>query len=249
MKDLAKLVYKEFRFGSNDRFTLLNSEYKENFEELKNSGITVIKGYFPNSEEAVLALEGHWRNEKAWTDEMKSDTRLFGIDYKLDFFRDFFNKDQNLMGIYKKYISKAMMNSLIMANKLVYRENNLGSGGTWHRDDKDGRQLKFIMYLTDVTTRNGNFKYVTNTHSWSSKLVTRKFLRTTLADYRFTDEQIANLPSKYEVRDITGKAGDLIIVDTSGIHRGTPILEGERIALTQYMWNSNIPENIKQQMI
>ena len=57
--------------------------------------------------------------------------------------------------------------------------------------------------------------------------------------WNFSQDQINKLSPKYEFVDVTGKAGDLIIVDTSGIHKGSPIHKGSRIALTQYLWDKN----------
>jgi hypothetical protein len=37
--------------------------------------------------------------------------------------------------------------------------------------------------------------------------------------------------------NILGEAGDLILVDTSNIHRGEEILEGKRYSLTNYYYN------------
>ena len=53
-----------------------------NFKELKKNGFTVLKGFCKNPKDVIKELEKHWNNENAWQDNVKSDTRLFGIDNK-----------------------------------------------------------------------------------------------------------------------------------------------------------------------
>lgn len=250
MKDTVKLIYKELKFRLNESTTTLETQYEGNYQELKEQRFKVIKGYLKKPERVIEELELHRGHEKAWTDETNSDTRLFGIDHRFDFFKDFFLKDNNLLQIFKKYISKDTISSMVMANRVLPKENNKGSGGVWHRDDKDGRQLKFILYLTDVGTENGNFKYIKYTHTLGSKFKARKYMKTSFKDFLFEETQIDQLPDKYEVVDVTGTAGDLIVVDTIRLHRGSPIKKGKRLALTQYLWNTTrIPKETSVRMI
>ena len=66
---------------------------------------------------------------------------------------------------------------------------------------------------------------------------------------RFNEEEVRKMEeySNENIQTLTGKAGTLILVDTRGIHRGKPIEEGERYALTNYNWiTSKIPTHIKK---
>ena len=61
--------------------------------------------------------------------------------------------------------------------------------------------------------------------------------RTKNYNTRFADETIDNIlcnNSKCKLHNIVGKKGTIIIADTSYIHRGNIIEEGERLALTEY---------------
>ena len=49
---------------------------------------------------------------------------------------------------------------------------------------------------------------------------------------RFSDQEL-NVLNKEKIT-LTGKAGTLILFDGSLIHRGKPVLEGKRYALTNY---------------
>ena len=50
---------------------------------------------------------------------------------------------------------------------------------------------------------------------------------------RFSDQEL-NIFNKEKKITLTGKAGTLILFDGSLIHRGKPILDGKRYALTNY---------------
>ena len=53
---------------------------------------------------------------------------------------------------------------------------------------------------------------------------------------RYSPEEIDYLIEEYNYEKIImpGDIGDLIIADTRGLHRGHPIKEGHRVALTNY---------------
>ena len=243
-----KFLLKEPVFVSNEMNQ--KSYDKLIYKDLKKNGFTVLRNFCKNPEDVVKVLNKHWNNKKAWQDDVKSDTRLFGIDHKIKYFENFFLKNETLVNIYKKYISSSKISSMIMANRVLPKKNNIGSGGNWHRDDKDGRQLKFILYLTDVKPNNGGFNYLRYTHKPLNRIFNSIQMGCGINAWNFSQDQINKLSPKYEFVDVTGKAGDLIIVDTSGIHKGSPIHKGSRIALTQYLWDKNeIPEQVKSQMI
>jgi hypothetical protein len=80
--------------------------------------------------------------------------------------------------------------------------------------------VKFFIYLTDVGPANGPFTFVVGTHEqkrhWN--------------DGRRDDAYIANTyPDRAWA--VTGHAGDLIIADTVGYHKGERVREGERLML------------------
>jgi len=94
----------------------------------------------------------------------------------------------------------------------------------FHCDENCPDFLKFFFYLNDVDLEGGPFCYVRGSHrnrfpGWRSK-------------YRWTHEEIA---TKYPEQDIlfnTAQAGDLIIANTTGFHRGTKVLARDRSMLT-----------------
>lgn len=113
---------------------------------------------------------------------------------------------------------------------------NIGSGEGWHRDAWFD-QYKEILFLSDVNELNGPYEYVPGSSSYYSKLVhvlTNKSTR------------ISNVPNHKKSIKVIAKRGDKVSFDATIIHRGSPIFQGSRKALTFYFYPkfSNI-EKIK----
>ena len=89
----------------------------------------------------------------------------------------------------------------------TYKEiSNMGkSNSDWHKDIR-GKQLKLMVYLSDVTEKDSHFSLIPHTHN---KIV-YKFEQS-----RFNSQEINN---KKEVK-IIGKKGTGILFDTNLIHR------------------------------
>ena len=109
----------------------------------------------------------------------------------------------------------------------------------WHYDRL--QTLKFWIYLKDATVKNGAFEYCPGTH-WEGRyrasynLAIGKCINqlpNDLPDYRITN------PVSLEAR-----AGDLIIFDPDGFHRGGVVTEGhERLVLRIDTYPSNRRES------
>ena len=166
-------------------------------------------------------------------EDCSKDERIFNAQDLsptiLDFSEIPFFKDIAL-----KFGKSLRLNTLL--NRLVYEEGlTKNSGAGWHRDNHHC-QFKVIVYLTDVTIFNGNFQWITNS---SHKFIGYPEPRSEDYNTRFSDEVIhdiiINNPT-CELIDIIGKKGTVILADTTYIHRGNIIKEGERYALTQYFF-------------
>jgi len=102
-------------------------------------------------------------------------------------------------------------------------------GGEFHEDDNK-RNMKFFIYLTDVSNDNGPFSYVPKTHGLRRPEKYIRWLfweifhsRKYLYHYQL-DQRICELE---EVK-ITGQAGTIFCADTTGYHRASTPLAGER---------------------
>jgi Phytanoyl-CoA dioxygenase (PhyH) len=81
------------------------------------------------------------------------------------------------------------------------------------------REVKVAVYLTDV--RSGAFNYIKGSHGRQAPRMVRA-------------EEVADTPPD-RIVEVAGKAGTVILFDTSGIHRqGAPILEPRQAVFLNY---------------
>jgi phytanoyl-CoA dioxygenase PhyH len=131
-----------------------------------------------------------------------------------------------------------------MLGKISYHENNLGSGSGWHRDSPFSHQFKAILYLTDVNDENGPFQYIRGSHAKRSLAEVSRRLGLPGSSYRFSSRQIEQLENTGTLprrTSVTGAKGTLLLADSRGLHRGKPLLAGERLAVTRYYFPRRIP--------
>ena len=146
-----------------------------------------------------------------------------------------------LKSIGEEYSNNKLKNLMTMANKTIFRKKNKGSGNGWHRDSIN-IQYKSILYLNDVNADNGAFQIIENSKSKNEIL---KFLILNNLDpskTSFSENLIKkNLKDKkLKLKTLIGKKGTLILVDTSCIHRGSPLKTGIRYAITNYYYPKNL---------
>lgn len=218
----------------------LSEEDKQILSDLELNGVTVIPNYY--SEEKCDQIKSEIDNlindatVKKWVDKDGSDTRVYGAHNHSDKIMEF-HKDQFLTRIGEQYTRCELINSHTLGARLIPTPNNLGSGQGWHRDSVFRIQYKSIVYLTDVTEENGPFEYILGSHKISTiykSIIENKFNSN---QNRLEEEQIENFlnSNQHLYKQLyTAKKGSVILVDTRGIHRGTPIKDGNRYALTNY---------------
>lgn len=150
----------------------------------------------------------------------KIDKRyVFDIDW--DTIEDIFNIPQ-----VRQFIAKFRPKPEprhFMRNIIVEVSDEIGSGGGWHRDSFMP-QLKIFIPLVNVTEDNGALQYASGTSGNISKL---------LSIFQGRRKSHSYNPSRFET--LTMKRGDLAIVNTSGIHRGSPPSVKGRDMITVYM--------------
>lgn len=186
-------------------------------------------------------------NPKIWRDSTGSDNRVFFANLGSEAI-DKFYRNSFVIDILSRYEKTGLYSGFTLANKVVYKDNNAGSGGGWHRDFVKRKQTKALLYLNDVTGVNGPFQYINGSHRFSSILKFQRQFKIPYNQFRFTDQQVANILDRYPglLSTLTASKGTLVLVDTRGIHRGQPLQEGVRYALTNYYWfNAAIPRHIQ----
>lgn len=102
-------------------------------------------------------------------------------------------------------------------------------GGEFHVDDNKSN-LKYFIYLDEVTGLNGPFSCVPMTHQWRLRNSFIRGLHWALFEKRESLYGLWINQSLYEEREkqFLGPAGTRFIVDTTGLHRAWPVTEGQR---------------------
>lgn len=231
-------------------------------QKINNDGIALIPDFLDSSTCQTLITEIDdiisSRPTDVWTDNLEADHRIWGMNNVSDIAQSFYHHPTNAALRESYYaLEDKYLDGFVMANRIKSVTGNLGSGGGWHRDVVNEKQLKCIVYLTDVNEDNGPFQYILGTHHKSSVLKSILDHDFGFNHNRFTDEEVDKILAypEYRSRVFTANAGTMIVTDTSGIHRGMPIQNGVRYALTNYCWVSplkggnGIPKKIRKILI
>lgn len=166
-----------------------------------------------------------------------ADKRMFGVESASNILMEF-HADPFLRQFGELLGGLDIYNFATLAGRIDATSENIGSGAGWHRD-ANSFQYKSIMYLSDTTAENGPFEYLIASHT-----SLRAAVDVALADIvnpdstRFTDEDVGRICARgVERRSFPAKAGTLLLVNTAGIHRGMPLQQGARYALTNYYYH------------
>lgn len=161
-------------------------------------------------------------NGRIWRDAIGSDTRILCFEQDIEDLLENFQIERRIKAI-DAYLGKKTRAWFLMANRVLPKANNLGSGGGLHRDSPFSHQVKCIWYLNDVTADNGPFQYIEGTHS---RLISQR------KKYPLGQSRFVHVDA--EVTEVHAAAGSLLVCDTKCIHGGKPIIGGARYAVTLY---------------
>ena len=167
------------------------------------------------------------------------DQRIYGLDSLIDLPAAINPSELNLLAssVYSENSRCAFSLAGILRHDASLT-HEASSGGGWHRDSFLP-QFKSMIYLSDVHSGNGEFHYITGSHTLSSKIHLSHALQHSLYQDRFSASEIEDhFLSKSSARLVKccAPAGTLIIFDSSAIHRGSPISSGSRISITNYYY-------------
>jgi Phytanoyl-CoA dioxygenase (PhyH) len=196
-------------------------------------GFAVIPDYF-NALECGQAIEEFEAAAEKLPEylHVREDRRLYGAEH-VSRIAETFISDPLCAELAEAYTRRRQQAAFTMANRIdADGSSKLGSGGGWHRDGF-ARELKIIVYLSDVDEANGPFRYIRGSHRSIAADMKRGRLR--LLQNRISrDEAMVLLPGR--LASISAPAGTAIAFDDSGIHSGAPIRQGSRWALTNYIF-------------
>jgi hypothetical protein len=128
--------------------------------------------------------------------------------------------------------------SFLMVNHIDALKSPAGSGGGWHRDSLK-TQYKAFVYLTDVEKETqGAFAFVPGSNGPFWRFMSIGY-RLATGGSRYSDSLMSLLLGRgVQGRPVLLKAGIPFFLNTSLVHRGLPIVEGERIMASVYMFDS-----------
>lgn len=214
--------------------------------EINQNSFFILTNFFDQNEINILNedFDKLFRSQKKklynyYIDKEESDERVFNFQ---DFTKnaDIVLNNDLISNIYKGITGRISYQTTVMANKVEYKENNKGSGGGWHKDSPIRTQFKAFIYLNDVNANNGPLEIIKGSHSLSFS-IKNSFPNLFDKKYRFSNEEIESNREFVQKKEmLCGKAGTLILANTKAIHRGKPILEGYRKALTVYFGDPDL---------
>lgn len=223
-----------------------------NYSGLSEIGYQVFPGFLSDEElrEYQRRFDELYSDNRIPVVEVGADQRIFGVER----FRPNFQLESHQLFVEKmnKSVKYFVDNThFILAGYIKMKEGELGSGGGWHRDSCFTNQFKTIIYLSDVGKENGAFEYLSGSHKRESfELVSKALTDYSFEQNRFSDKEIKDIVATCQTLSldrIEGKAGDMILVNTRGIHRGSPLVRGSRKAITSYSFRNKVPDKFFNQ--
>lgn len=175
--------------------------------------------------------------ENVSVEKRLGDTRIFGFE---EFIENndaeyFFNQHR----LYCEHISiKLPTTMILMMNKTWNEPGAKGSGAGWHRDSGIETQHKTFFYLSDVTEQNGPFCIHDHSNYLVSMLDNPKTRLRGNFDFTFKTPDIIK-------KTVLGPRGTSFSCCTNFIHRGLPVIAGERYMLTVYAFNGDLPIHLQ----
>ena len=221
-------------------FSKLEKKEYDLLMEIKKNGYVVIPDFFNKEqcENCIEDIDNIFKNNKKFV-QKQEDLRVFGAEELSKNIKTFFD-DSLLNKLARTYNGVPTCCAFTLAGRIETLGNDAqyGSGGPWHRDSYF-RQFKSLIYLNDVDENNGPFQLIHQSHERKDhdrKIAELEHMQSSFLQEK-VDKIIKNDPNR--LKTLTGKSGTLVLVDTSIIHRGIPVKNGVRYALTNYFFEKS----------
>lgn len=209
----------------------MESKIDEIVLNIKNKGYYVIKNYYSIEQCNDILKDMDKINKKDINKGMGNDLRINNFENISNGAKNFL-QDSFLLNIGNSFLNhKADRIRKRCQLGVVKYYNNLEccSGGGWHVDNHNP-QFKALLYLTNVNINNGPLAVI------SPPITSKDYNAISLKENTRFSNQIEE-DYKHDIHYLTGNIGDLILVNTQNIHRGTIIKEGVRYSLTNYYYD------------
>ena len=205
---------------------------------LRRNGLISIENFLSKESCDQIATEIANR-ANVYTNSVVSepDFRIFNAENSIAALESFYS-NKLLLGIGFCYLGMPLRNSGTMANIVPAGRNANGSGGSWHRDS-NFPQYKALVYVSDVNLiEDGAFQYIPKSNRMKYILREIYVSKRSISDTRWTNDDLFLFQKDLPI-SVTGKAGTLVLFDTSLLHRGSPnsnSFSKPRVAITNYYY-------------
>ena len=209
-----------------------SDKYSSSVQDLDQNGLSIIRNFI--SIDRLDAVKKEFEDIKQRGELQYNDFYTEQVGHPLASCKSVFDIvfDDNAIEVAKNFFGcvPCVTNVQLRKSKATLKDeiNLPGNGQTtrFHCDKDSPRFVKFFFYLNDVGPNNGPFTYVKGSNinkfdGWKSKV-------------RWSDEEIQSIYGQQNMVNCTAKAGDVILGNTNGFHKGQKITEGERMLLTVY---------------
>ncbi|MDC0172521.1 phytanoyl-CoA dioxygenase family protein [Gammaproteobacteria bacterium] len=170
---------------------------------------------------------------------MSKIMRVWGID-RVQKNLALFKEDATVLDICRSYFGGNMGSANLYA-EYKYDSNSYDPNFQLH-SDSPFRQLKVFMLLNDIGEENAPLVYYRKSHKVEDWRVMKDLIDFTNYNkkynfsFGFGKLAMTKMAKKFPHLTspemlVTGKAGDVIICETRGVHGGSPLLEGHRLQL------------------
>jgi len=147
-----------------------------------------------------------------------------------------FGQEPRIVWIGEQHLGHAITSLFTLLARVDPSTDAVGSGGSWHQDSR-APQFKAMVYLSDVVSaEDGAFQIFPGSHKLKWKLRSAALRSSPSLGDRWTAEEVAGLPASLRSETLTGNAGDCIVFDSSSLHRGHPVRNQPRYAMTNYLY-------------
>ncbi|MBM3942640.1 MAG: phytanoyl-CoA dioxygenase family protein [SAR202 cluster bacterium] len=210
-------------------------------EELRQNGFVVIPDLI--DPDKVTAMAAAWKNELSHRDRLipllklthgdNAPSELLEAGYDVNK-ADVLLKDP--MTVFSGYAEFALNDTVLrivnsyfgrccaLYDCIVWRNpvNDLAPLGSflWHRDPEGPFLVKSFLYMNDVDEEAAHFVYARGSHTMKFQALKTK--------HRLTNEEMERIVPRDQWVRLLGKAGTLILADTSGFHKGEKPRSKER---------------------
>lgn len=142
-----------------------------------------------------------------------------------DRIRSLILSNEEIKKILEKFPGPSVPNS-VMRNKIISTSPEMGSGGGWHRDSYRP-QIKLFIPLSDITYGDGETQLIRSSGRF------RKRLSDSLRGKRL-DKYYNALIDPHDIIHFIARRGDIFLLETSMVHRGSPPARAGRDLITVY---------------